>query len=78
MFNVNAACWIISSVDFKILFSPKNSLKETATLKANESEMQALIKPCNWPQTQSKSNEKLDSYRYLYSRELKAMEGIHF
>ena len=33
-------------------------LKGTATLKANESEMQALIKTCILPQTQSKSSEK--------------------
>ena len=33
-------------------------LKETVTFKASEYEMQAFIKPCNVPQTQSKSNEK--------------------
>ena len=36
------------------------TLKETATLKASESEMQALIKSCNLPQTRSKSNKKLN------------------
>ena len=35
-----------------------NSLKGMATLKASASDMQALIKPCNISQTQSKSNEK--------------------
>ena len=30
-----------------------NILKGTATLKASGSEMQALIKPCNLPQTRS-------------------------
>ena len=33
-------------------------LKGTATLKAKETEIQALIKPCILPQTQSKSDEK--------------------
>ena len=53
-------------------------LKEAATLKANESEMQALIKPCNMPQTQPKSNEEKVGYRCLYSKELKAMGDSHF
>ena len=30
---------------------------ETATLKASEPEMQALIKSCNMPQTRSKSTK---------------------
>ena len=34
------------------------NLKGIATLKASESEMQALIKPCNLWQTLSKLNEK--------------------
>ena len=33
-------------------------LKELAALKASESDTQALIKPCNLPQTQSKSDKK--------------------
>ena len=33
-------------------------LKGTATLKASESVMQAIFKPCNLPQTWSKPNEK--------------------
>ena len=49
-----------------------------AKLEAIEFQMQALIEPCNLQQTPSKWNEKYESYRYLYSRELKAMEGSHF
>ena len=45
------------------------------SIRANESEMQLLIKPCNLLQTQPKLNEKLEFYRYFYSRELKAMQG---
>ena len=52
-----------------------NVLKGTAILKASVSEIKALIKSCNPLQTQSKSNEKLESYRCLYSREFKAMDG---
>ena len=33
------------------------TLKGNATLKSSESEMQALIKPCNLSQTRSKPNE---------------------
>ena len=56
----------------------RHVLKGTATWKANESEMYALIKPCNLPQTQSNLNEKLESYRCLYNKGLKALNGSHF
>ena len=44
------------------------TLKRTTKLKAGAFPMQALIKSGNMPQTGSKSNEKLESYRSLYSR----------
>ena len=42
----------------------RHVLKGTATWKANESKMYALIKPCNLPQTQSNLNEKLESSHF--------------
>ena len=39
--------------------------KGTATLKASVSHMQVLTELYNMPQTQSKSNEKQESYRCL-------------
>ena len=56
----------------KVLSRRHKELKGTATLRANESEMQALIKLCNLPQTQSKSDIKLESYRNL---KIKIMNG---
>ena len=54
-------------------------LKETTTLKAGESKMQAIIKPCILLQKQSKLNEKIESYRIrcFYIRELKTMDSSH-
>ena len=40
-------------------------LKGTATQKARDFEIQALIKPFNLRQTRSKSNVKLESYSNL-------------
>ena len=52
-------------------------LKVMATLKANESEMQALIKSYTQPKPQSNLNEKYKQI-FVWQRIAIAMEGSHF
>ena len=52
----NFSCSTLLSMELILLPTIVGILKGTATLKACEPDMQVLNKPCNLPQTQSKSD----------------------